>query len=90
MSTMAKANPVQAMFKQRRVLLNVNRVAILTLTLSGLLMDGYQRSDLPYLIALVVWLWLPQCTRIEANIIGRVSTRLHHNLSRPVGHHNVR
>lgn len=55
--------------KQRNYLSNVNRLIILFLTVSGLLMDGFQSSDIPCSIALVVWLWLPLCTRIEAKAI---------------------
>lgn len=40
--------------RQRSFLINLNRVLIFTLTLTGLLMDGFQRSDLPCTVALVV------------------------------------
>jgi len=52
---------------QRSVLVNVNRGLIFALTFTGLLMDGYQGSDLLCTFALIVWLWMPLCTRIEAN-----------------------
>ncbi|MCP4406816.1 MAG: hypothetical protein GY807_03485 [Gammaproteobacteria bacterium] len=51
----------------------MNRLFIFTLSLAGLLMDGYQRADLPLAVALVVWLWLPLCARMETRIINRVS-----------------
>ena len=57
--------------KQRSVLVNFNRVLIFALTLTGLLMDGYQHSDLPVTLALGIWLWLAVCTRMEANILSR-------------------
>ena len=57
---------------QRSVLVNLNRGLIFVLTLTGLLMDGYQVSDLPCTLALVVWLWLPLCTRIEADVLNRL------------------
>ena len=57
--------------KQRNLLANFNRVLILGLALAGLLMDGYQRSDILATLALLVWLWLAVCTRIEANILSR-------------------
>ncbi len=57
--------------KQRSILVNFNRVLIFALTLTGLLMDGYQNSDLPVTLALGIWLWLAVCTRMEANILSR-------------------
>ncbi len=57
--------------KQRSFLVNVNRVLIFALTVTGLLMDGYQHSDLPVTLALGTWLWLAVCTRMEANILSR-------------------
>ena len=58
--------------KQRSFLVNFNRVLILALTLTGLLMDGYQHSDLPVTLALGIWLWLAVCTRMEAKILNLV------------------
>ncbi|MEN8131672.1 MAG: hypothetical protein ABFS45_16075 [Pseudomonadota bacterium] len=55
--------------RQRNLLVNLNRVLIFALTLSGLLMDGFQMADLTCTLALFVWLWLPLCTRLEAQIL---------------------
>ncbi|MEA3242703.1 MAG: hypothetical protein U9Q19_04585 [Pseudomonadota bacterium] len=55
--------------KLRGRLVNFNRVLIFTLTFAGLLMDGYQLSDLPFTLALLVWLWLAVFTQMEANIL---------------------
>jgi len=60
--------------KQRNYLSNVNRMIIFLLTVAGLLMDGFQSADVPCTIALVVWLWLPTCTRIETKAIDYIST----------------
>ncbi len=60
--------------KQLGLLINLNRVLIFVLTLAGLLMDGAQLADLPCICALLVWLWLPVFTRMEANILKRVGT----------------
>ena len=60
--------------KQRSYLSNVNRMIIFSLTIAGLLMDGFQSSDIPCSIALIVWLWLPTCIRIEAKAIDFFST----------------
>ena len=54
---------------QRNLLVNLNRAAIFTLTSAGLLMDGYQSSDLPCTAALFLWLWLPLCTRLECHLL---------------------
>ncbi len=59
--------------KQRSLLTNFNRSVIFALTLLGLLMDGYQSADLPSTLGLVVWLWLPYCARLEANLLARVN-----------------
>jgi len=64
--------------RQRSFLLNLNRALIFALTLTGLLMDGFQHSDLPCTVALLVWLWLPLCTRIEASLMAWLGhTRSH-------------
>ena len=56
--------------KQRSFLANLNRVLIFALTVAGLLMDGLQRSDLPCTVTLLLWLWLPLYTRMEANLLS--------------------
>ncbi len=61
--------------KQRSLLVNLNRLLIFALTVTGLLIDGFQIADLPYGIALVVWLWLPYCARAEARVLSLVRTR---------------
>jgi hypothetical protein len=66
--------------KRRSYLVNLNRVFIFALTLTGLLMDGYQASDLPCTFALIVWLWLPYCTRIEAKILKHISAIRDHSV----------
>ncbi len=55
--------------RQRSFLVNLNRTLIFALTLTGLLLDGMQLADVPVSIALLVWLWLPLCTRLEANLV---------------------
>jgi len=55
--------------KLRGRLINFNRVLIFVLTFAGLLMDGYQISDLPFTLALLVWLWLAVFTQMEASIL---------------------
>jgi len=60
--------------KQRSYLSNVNRLIIFLLTVVGLLMDGFQPSDVFCTVALIVWLWLPLCTRVEAKAIDYIRT----------------
>lgn len=64
--------------RQRCLLVNMNRVLIFALTLTGLLMDGFQPSDLPCSAALLVWLWLPHCTQMETNLLNRVGGLRNH------------
>ena len=64
--------------RQRSFLVNLNRTLIFVLSLIGLLLDGMQLSDLPISIALLVWLWLPQCTRMEANLMRWIEHRAGH------------
>jgi len=59
---------------QQRYLSNMNRLIIFILSLSGLLMDGFQTADILCSIAVIIWLWLPYCIEIEANIINRFKT----------------
>lgn len=61
--------------KQQYFLINLNRVLIFALTLSGLLMDGLQFADLLCTIALFVWLWMPLCTQIEAELLRWVGSK---------------
>ena len=64
--------------RQRSLLINLNRVLIFALSLTGLLMDGFQRADLLCTVALMVWLWLPLCTRVEANLLRWVGSKRDH------------
>lgn len=62
-------------YRQRNILVHVNRALIFVLTLIGMSMDGFEAADAVLTAALVVWLWLPQCMRIEAAIFERVESR---------------
>ena len=61
--------------KQRSLLINLIRTLIFALTLVGLLLDGLQLADVPVSIALLAWLWLPQCTRMEASLMRWIGHR---------------
>ena len=58
--------------RQRNRLIHLNRALIFVLTLGGLLMDGLQFADLLGTLALVVWLWMPLCTRLEVQLLHRI------------------
>jgi len=58
--------------RQPSRLVKLNRGLIFVLSMTGLLMDGYQNADVPFSIALIVWLWLPVCTRVEVVTLNRV------------------
>jgi hypothetical protein len=55
--------------RQRSRLMNMNRGLIFALTLGGMILDGPRISDLLCTLALFVWLWLPLCTRLEAQLL---------------------
>lgn len=61
--------------RQRSRLIHINRVLIFALTLSGLLLDGLQIADLLCTLALFVWLWLPLCARLEAQLLHWIAAR---------------
>lgn len=61
--------------RQRTRLINANRGLIFALTLGGMLLDGAQLADLLCTLALFVWLWLPLCTRLEAQLLHRIDGR---------------
>ena len=65
--------------KQSSYLVNLNRLLILVLTLIGMLMDGYQSADLPIILSLVFWLWLPVCTRLEESAFNYIEDKGRHS-----------
>ncbi len=68
---------------QRRIqIIYFNRLVILALTVFGLAMDGFNVSDLVFLLASFVWLWMPDCVRLEAKWLQK--SRWHkHNFAEP-------
>ena len=61
--------------KHRSYLGTINRMVIFSLSVAGLLMDSFQPADVPFTVALIVWLWLPLCTRFEARAIDFISMK---------------
>ena len=54
--------------KQRHYLLNGNRAVIYVASLVGLFFD----VNLAYVVALTLWLWLPQCLLLELSLIRAI------------------
>ena len=71
---------------QHHRLTNANRVLIFALTLGGMLLDDIRFADLPCSVALLMWLWLPLCTRLEARLLRWLSEkRISNRASRNTG-----
>lgn len=51
--------------RQRSYLLHVNRLVIYLASLIGLLWD----ANIAYIVALTLWIWLPQCLQLELAVI---------------------
>jgi len=47
---------------------------IVLITTSGFLSDGFQIADIYYFVALILWLYLPECDRIESHIFKKINT----------------
>jgi hypothetical protein len=54
--------------KQRHYLLHGNRAVIYIASLIGLFFN----VNLAYVIALTLWIWLPQCVLLELNLIKAI------------------
>lgn len=61
--------------RRRSHLINLNRGLIFALSLGGMVMDGLHIADLLCALALCLWLWLPLCTRLEAQLLQRVERK---------------
>ncbi|MCG6869969.1 MAG: hypothetical protein LJE91_14920 [Gammaproteobacteria bacterium] len=61
--------------RRRSHLINLNRGLICALSLGGMVLDGLHVADLLCALALCLWLWLPLCTRLEAQLLQRVERK---------------
>ena len=52
---------------------NTNRVIIAGLTMIGLLMDGFHSSDIIFGASVAIWIWLPECVKLEAMTLDKLS-----------------
>lgn len=58
--------------KKRLYLLNGNRVVIYVLSLIGVFYD----VNIAYIMALTIWLWLPQCLQVELLLLKVIKRKL--------------
>ncbi|RHW77677.1 hypothetical protein D1094_01675 [Colwellia sp. RSH04] len=59
--------------RQRCYLLYLNRAVIYVVSLIGLFWD----ANTAYIIALTLWIWLPQCLQVELRIIKSLKQHYH-------------
>lgn len=58
--------------QQNRLINQSNRIAIAVLTLSGIVLDGLQFADVLLELAVVLWLWMPECRLLEHTLVRRI------------------
>ena len=58
--------------QEKRLVNNLNRVVVALLSLTGMLLDGGQVSDIILELAVVFWLWMPECHSLELAVLHRV------------------
>lgn len=64
-----------ALDREKGVVHNINRIVIALLTIIASGMDGLNLQDLLFTVALLLWLWLPECDRIEATLLAHFKER---------------
>ena len=57
--------------KKNFVIYQGNRLLIAALSFIGLLLDGYQLSDLFFGFSIILWVWLPELDALEEHILKR-------------------
>jgi len=58
-----------ALDREKGIIHNINRLVIAGLSIIASTWDGLSTPDLLFTIALILWLWLPECDRIEEKIL---------------------
>ncbi len=48
---------------------NANRYVIAALSILGFALDGFHFTDVIFVIALMIWIWLPECNTWEARVL---------------------
>jgi len=54
---------------------NINRVLIALLSVVGAVWDGFDVQDGFFTMALLLWLWMPECDRYEEKMHGYLKKR---------------
>ncbi|MDP2565816.1 hypothetical protein [Pseudoalteromonas marina] len=67
---------MMALDREKGVIHNLNRILIAALSLSASFMDGVSLQDFLFFVALVLWLWLPECDRIEERLLDKFKKRI--------------
>ena len=67
---MVLANKLYPVYIQR--MQGLNKIIIAILSIFGLLLDGLNDADWCYGISVILWLWLPECSRIETNVLKKL------------------
>ncbi len=57
--------------QESRLINHGHRSLIAGLSFAGMLLDGVQCADIVLEVAVVLWLWMPECRRIEFTILNR-------------------
>ena len=57
--------------QENRLIGHLNRLFIAGLSLTGMLLDGAQYADVMLGLAIVLWLWMPECRKLEIGILHR-------------------
>lgn len=55
--------------KEKRRIHNLNRVAIASASAIAMCIDGVNTANCLYLVAALVWLFLPECDAVEEHIL---------------------
>ena len=63
--------------RQRRQLVNGNRMVIFVLTVTGMSLDGFVRADALLAVAALGWLWLPQWVSLESKLLRQLEEVRH-------------
>jgi len=54
--------------RPRKRIYNLNRYLIIALLIIGFVVEGFSAGDVFFLLASSLWLWLPECNRLEKQL----------------------
>lgn len=64
-----------ALDREKGVIHNVNRIVIAGISIIASLLDAISLSDLLFAMAIILWLWLPECDRLEERLYDYYKNR---------------